>query len=97
MLIQKAFSITVLLIVPVWITVCQGIRDSVFEIERIDTVACPEAFAGALAASIAAGDHSKNAARFAAAAGALACSRFGSPETLPSKEEIIELLQEQPD
>jgi len=41
------------------------------------------------------GDELRKAVRFAAAAGALACTKFGSVEALPTKAEIIELLQKQ--
>lgn len=68
-----------------------------FAVERVDRTCCPDAFAGALAASIGAGDDVKQAVRFAAAAGALACSKFGAQESLPSKQDILELLMQQPD
>ena len=41
-------------------------------------------------------DEIVKAAKFAAAAGALACSKFGAMESLPKKMEIIELLQTLP-
>ena len=68
-----------------------------FELEHVDRTVCDDAFAGALAASAAVGDNSDRAVKFACAAGALARTRFGSQEALPSKEDIIELLQSQPD
>ena len=68
-----------------------------FELELVDRTVCDDAFAGALAASAAVGDDSERAVKFACAASALARTRFGSQEALPSKEEIIELLQSQPD
>ncbi|RKY06563.1 MAG: hypothetical protein DRP65_11630 [Planctomycetota bacterium] len=68
-----------------------------FELDIIDHNASADAFAGALAASVGAGDEPKDAVRFAAAAAALASSRFGSLDALPSKEDIIELLQNQTD
>ncbi len=68
-----------------------------FELDILDQSASDEAFAGALAASIGSGDEPKKAVRFASAAGALAASKFGSQDTLPTKEAIIELLQKQPD
>jgi len=37
----------------------------------------------------------REAAKFASAAGALACTKFGSVEALPTKAEIIELLQKE--
>lgn len=67
-----------------------------FPVELVDHTCCADAFAGALAAAIAAGDAPVEAARFASAAGALACSKFGAQESLPAKNEIIELLQQYP-
>ena len=68
-----------------------------FELDIVDQNVSADAFAGALAASCGAGDEPKAAVRFAAAAAALASSRFGSLDALPSKEDIIELLQKHPD
>ena len=68
-----------------------------FELELVDRTVCDDAFAGALAASAAVGDDSDRAVKFACAASALARTRFGSQDALPRKEEIIELLQSQPD
>jgi len=64
-----------------------------FEIELIDQTARGDAFAGALAACFAAKNDLAEAVRFAAAAGALACTKFGAVEAMPTKAEIIELLQ----
>lgn len=68
-----------------------------FDLDMLDRSGCDDAFAGALAASCGSGDEPKMAVRFAAAAEALAGSKFGSKDALPTKEEIIELLQKQPD
>ena len=68
-----------------------------FGIEMIDHTASGDAFAGALAASCGSGDTPQVAIKFASAAEALAAARYGSGESLPNKEEIIELLQKQPD
>lgn len=67
-----------------------------FEVKFVDRTACGDAFDGALAASCAVGDEIRKAVKFASAAGALACSKFGGQEALPKKEEILELLQELP-
>ncbi len=66
-----------------------------FLIDLVDPTGTGDAFAGALAAACAVGDELRKAVRFAAAAGALACTKFGSVEALPTKAEIIELLQKQ--
>lgn len=64
-----------------------------FEVNLVDQTGSGDAFAGALAASCAAGDDIRKAVKFASAAGALACTKFGSIEALPTKAEIIQLLQ----
>jgi ribokinase len=67
-----------------------------FDVKCVDRTGCGDAFDGALAASCAVGDEIIKAAKFAAAAGALACSKFGAMEALPKKMEIIQLLQTLP-
>ena len=66
-----------------------------FEVELVDKTGSGDAFAGALAAYCAVKDDVREAVKFASAAGALACTKFGSIEALPTKAEIIELLQKQ--
>ncbi len=73
-----------------------------FEVDLVDQTGRGDAFAGALAAYCAVKaespqwrDDIKEAAKFASAAGALACTKFGSIEALPTKAEIIELLQKE--
>jgi ribokinase len=68
---------------------------SAFEVELVDQTGRGDAFAGALAAYCAVKDDVREAARFASAAGALACTKFGSIEAMPTKAEIIELLQKE--
>jgi len=64
-----------------------------FEVELADQTGRGDAFAGALAAFCAVDDNVREAVKFASAAGALACTKFGEIEALPTKAEIIELLQ----
>lgn len=66
-----------------------------FEVELVDQTCRGDAFAGALAAYCAVKDDVREAAKFASAAGALACTKFGSIEALPTRAEIIELLQKE--
>jgi len=66
-----------------------------FDIELVDQAGRGDAFAGALAASCAVGDDIRQAVKFASAAGALTCSKFGPIEALPTKAEIIQLLQKE--
>ncbi len=66
-----------------------------FAVELADQTGRGDAFAGALAAYCAVEDVMKEAVRFASAAGALACTKFGTIEALPTKAEIIQLLQKE--
>ena len=66
-----------------------------FEVELVDQTCAGDAFAGALAAYCAVKNDIREAVKFACAAAALACTKFGSIEALPTKAEIIELLQKE--
>ncbi len=66
-----------------------------FEVDLVDHTARGDAFAGALAAFCAVDENLREAVKFASAAGALACTKFGALEAMPAKAEIIELLQKQ--
>ena len=63
-----------------------------FPVEPIDTTGAGDAFNGALAARLAAGDHVDAALRFAAAAGALTVTRPGAVPSIPSGAEVERLL-----
>ncbi|MBL7215449.1 MAG: hypothetical protein ISS71_07200 [Phycisphaerae bacterium] len=65
--------------------------------EVVDLTGCDSAFAGALTACLGTGDEPDRAVRFAVAAESLARSRFGLQDTLPKKEDILTVLQGQPD
>ncbi|NLW84881.1 MAG: hypothetical protein GXY41_10855 [Phycisphaerae bacterium] len=66
-------------------------------LEVVDQTGCESAFAGALAACYGCGDNPDMAVKFAVAAETLARSRFGLHDALPKKEDILMLLQNQPD
>jgi ribokinase len=66
-----------------------------FEVDLVDQACKGDAFAGAIAAYYAVKDDVREAAKFASAAGALTCTKFGTIESLPTKAEIIELLQKE--
>jgi len=66
-----------------------------YEVELVDQACSGDAFAGALAAYYAVENDVRGAVEFASAAGALACTKFGSIEALPTKADIIELLQKE--
>lgn len=65
--------------------------------EVIDLAGCDAAFTGALTACLGTGDEPERAVRFAVAAESLARSRFGLQDALPKKEDILTVLQSQPD
>jgi ribokinase len=66
-----------------------------YRVEAVDTTAAGDAFVGALAARYRGRDTLLDAARFAAAAGALACTRPGAQPSLPTLAEV-ERLQSSP-
>jgi len=66
-----------------------------FHVLPIDTTAAGDAFCGALAARLAAGDALDSAVRFAAAAGALATTTPGAVPSIPTADAIAALLAAQ--
>ena len=65
-----------------------------FSVEAVDSVAAGDAFNGALAASLAEGEEHALAMRKAVAAGALAVTKFGAQDSMPSKDDVERLLLE---
>jgi ribokinase len=63
-----------------------------FKVKAVDTTAAGDAFSGALAVARAEGRGLPDAARFATAAGALACTAFGAQPSLPAREAVDRLL-----
>jgi len=63
-----------------------------FAVKAVDTVAAGDCFAAGLAVALAEGMAVEDAVRFAAAAGALACTREGSSEAAPTRREVEALL-----
>jgi ribokinase len=61
-------------------------------VEVVDTTGAGDAFTCALGVALAEGRHLSEAARFAAAAGALACTRLGVIPALPRRVEVEALL-----
>jgi sugar/nucleoside kinase (ribokinase family) len=62
-------------------------------VDWVDRTGSGDAFAGALAAYCGVKHDLRAAVKFASAAGALVCTKFGAIEALPSKADIIQLLQ----
>ncbi len=61
-----------------------------------DTTAAGDAFTAALALKVAAGESVRAAARFANAAGALACTRLGAQDAMPTADEVRMLMDDHP-
>ncbi len=65
---------------------------SAFEVDVVDTVAAGDAFAGALAVALAEGRGLEESVRYGAAAGALAVTRPGVQDAMPSRAEVEGLV-----
>lgn len=63
-----------------------------FAIEAIDTTAAGDAFAAALAVSLARGTTMARAVRYACAAGAIAASRAGAQPAMPTAAEVAQMV-----
>ena len=63
-----------------------------FSITPVDTTASGDAFNGALAVSLARGEHFPEAVRFANAAGAITATRLGAQPSLPTHEELDQFI-----
>jgi ribokinase len=64
-----------------------------FQVDPVDTTGAGDAFCGALAARLAAGDELDASVRYAAAAGALATTTAGAVPSLPTAADIERLVQ----
>jgi ribokinase len=64
-----------------------------FAVEAVDSTGAGDAFCAALMAGLSDGMPIEQAARFASAAGALACTRFGAHPSLPWRYEVEALLE----
>jgi len=66
-----------------------------YKVEVVDTTAAGDAFVGGLAVALAQGQNLAEAVRYANAAGALAVTRLGAQPSLPTRQEIEELMGEE--
>jgi len=64
-----------------------------FQVSPVDTVAAGDAFTGGLAAALDAGISLAEALRWGMAAGALSTTRPGAQPSLPTRDEVVALLQ----
>jgi len=69
-----------------------SIAVAAFEVDPVDTTAAGDTFCGALAAAIVEDRDLPDAARFASAAAALACTRLGAQPSIPTRQAIDRLL-----
>lgn len=69
-------------------------RFPAFPVQAVDATGAGDAFCGALAAALAEGRPLEAAVPFACAAGALACTRRGAQESLPTRDAVLALLRE---
>lgn len=74
----------------------QFARVPAYKVDIVDTTGAGDAFTGALAVAIATGQDLPAAAKFANAAGALACTKLGAQEAMPTSDEIRMLMADQP-
>ena len=68
-----------------------------FKVDVVDTTGARDAFCAGLCVGIAEGMPMRSAARFAAAAGALACTRIGAHPSMPWRHEVEALLEATPE
>ena len=64
-----------------------------FPVEAVDTVAAGDACNGALAVALAEGRSLEEAVRWGAVAGALAVTKVGAQDSMPTREVVLELLR----
>ena len=64
-----------------------------FQVEAVDSVAAGDAFNGALAVALAEGEEINQAVLMASAAGALAVTRTGAQDSMPTRVEVETLLR----
>ena len=67
-----------------------------FDVEAVDTVAAGDAFGAAMTCALAEGTPLSEAIRFAAAAGALAVTRPGAQDAMPTRTEVESLISPLP-
>jgi len=71
-------------------------RIAPYKVDVVDTTAAGDAFTAALGVAVGRGQGLREAATFANAAGALACTQLGAQSAMPSAEAVRMLMQDQP-
>ena len=66
-----------------------------YKVAVVDTTAAGDAYAAAMAVAMAVGEKIHQAAKFANAAGALACTKIGAQQAMPTLSEVRQLMEEQ--
>ena len=70
----------------------ESVRLPAFKVKAVDTTAAGDAFTAALAVVLSEGQCLFNATKFANAAGALACTKFGAQPSMPTRAEVDRFL-----
>ena len=79
----------------IWLDENQAIQETpAFPVHTVDTLGAGDVFHGAFALAITEGQELRQALRFASAAAALKCTRFGGAFAAPQRIEVEELLKQ---
>jgi sulfofructose kinase len=76
-----------------WVENGEVVSDPGFRVDVIDTVGAGDVFHGAFAVALAEGMSGRPAVRFASAAAALKCTRFGGRAGIPDRADVEDFLQ----
>jgi sugar/nucleoside kinase (ribokinase family) len=78
----------------IWLDEQQNLQQTpAFPVHTVDTLGAGDVFHGAFALAITEGQDIRSALRFASAAAALKCTRFGGAFAAPQRAEVMELLR----
>jgi len=79
----------------IWLDEHQDLQETpAFPVHTVDTLGAGDIFHGAFALAITEGQEQRQALRFASAAAALKCTRFGGAFAAPQRTEVEELLSQ---
>jgi sulfofructose kinase len=79
----------------IWLDEHQAIQETpAFPVHTVDTLGAGDVFHGAFALAITEGQALRQALRFASAAAALKCTRFGGAFAAPQRIEVEQLLSQ---